>query len=325
MTASVRADRVDRAGLAGPAALVGVDGLRWLPNGQVVLSGPLYQLFAACDAAFTALADTWGAAPEEHPAMIDAVALRPVDYLDAFPHRATFAVCLDADEDNLREFRGGGGDDGGADGVRLTRTAPVREILTPAACYHLYLHHRGEHLPAATYLTTRNTCFRRGGQYEPLRRQWSFRMREIVCLGTREEVTGFLARTRLLVDALLRELGLPVEWVPATDPFFEPARTPRYLSQWLRPTRHEARFGDDVAIASVNLHEDRFGEAFGIGRAGRPAVSGCVAFGLERWLYAIIQRHGTDPGGWPDVAAAGRGALAAIAAVAADTGRVATP
>jgi seryl-tRNA synthetase len=314
-TAPVRTDRPGEA--AVPA------GLRWLPNGQVVLSGPLYRLFLDCDAAFTALADTWGAAPEEHPAMIDAAALQSVDYLDSFPHLATFAVCLDADEDNLRAFRAGPPLDPDGAGVRLTGTAPVREILTPAACYHLYLHHRDEQLPAATYLTTRNTCFRREAYYEPLRRQWSFRMREIVCLGTREEVIGFLTRTRVLVDALLRELGLPVEWVAATDPFFEPARNPRYLAQRLRPTKHEAQFGgsgaDGIAIASANLHEDHFGEAFGIGRAGRPAVSGCMAFGLERWLYAIVRAHGTDPAGWPDVAAAGRRALAAVAAAAAAT------
>jgi hypothetical protein len=259
--------------------MVGVAGLRWLPGGQVVLSGPLYRLFAACDAAFTALADTWGAAPEEHPATIDAAAFRSFG-------------CREADLD-------AGGD-----------------VLSPAACYHVYLHHRGEQLPAATFLTTRNTCYRRSERYEPLRRQRSFRTREIVCLGTREEVTGFLVRARLLVDTLLRELSLPVEWVTATGG---------------PPSRHEARFGEggdsddgsgeDLAIASVNLHEERFGEAFGIGRAGRPAVSGCVAFGLERWLYAIIRRHGSDPGRWPDVAAAVRRALAAVAA---GTGRAAT-
>jgi hypothetical protein len=35
-----------------------------------------------------------------------------------------------------------------------------------------------------------------------------------------------------------------------------------------------------------------------------------VAFGLERWLYALTDRHGPDPAGWPDVAAAAEHAAA---------------
>ena len=120
-------------------------------------------------------------------------------------------------------------------------------------------------------------------------------MREIVCLGTRSEVSGFLAQARDAVSLLLGELDLPVSWDVATDPFFQPAKNPKYVAQRLQPTKHEARFEGDLAIASVNLHEDHFGAAFGITRADRPAVSGCMAFGMERWVYAITRRYGPDP------------------------------
>lgn len=301
---------VDTATRLGPA------GLAWRPAGQAVLSGPLYRLATACDRAFALLAGAWDAEPEEHPAFLDAVTLQAVDYLASFPQLATFPVSLDADEANLAAFAGR--DPLDADGaVRLARTAPVREVLTPAACYHVYPHHRGERLDAARYVTLCATCFRRESRYEPLRRQWSFRMREVVCLGTRAEVTRFLARTRAAVDALLGELELPVTWEVATDPFFRPAANPRYLAQRLRPTKHEALFDGDLAIASVNLHEDHFGAAFGISRGDRPAVTGCVAFGVERWLYAITSSHGSDPAGWPDVPAAAVRALAALPGTAA--------
>jgi hypothetical protein len=282
-------------------------GLGWHGNGQATLTGPLYRLAANCDRAFAVLADACGAEPQAHPPLIDIGVLAEIDYLSSFPHLATFAVCLDADEANLKEFVARGPVD--ADGaVRLARTAPVTQILTPAACYPVYPHLRGEALAAARRLTVRATCFRREAHYEPLRRQWSFQMRELVCLGTRAEVVSFLAAGRDAVDALCRTLDLPITWEAATDPFFEPARHPGHLAQRLRPTKHEARLGGDLAIASVNLHEDHFGAAFGITRAGEAAVSGCVAFGVERWLYALTQRHGTDPAGWPDVTAAARAA-----------------
>lgn len=277
-------------------------GLRWDESGHSTLSGPLLGLAASCDDAFRSIASGWEAEPEEHPALLAADDLKPVDYLSSFPHLATFAVCLSPEEDNLREFAAAEPVD--ASGVvRSARLAPLRALLTPAACYHVYVHHRGEVLSAPRYVTTQNVCFRREAFYEPLRRQWSFRMREIVCIGTRDEVKEFLAATRSAADRLMAELDLPIRWEAATDPFFNPAASAQYLAQKLEPTKHEARYGD-LALASVNLHEDHFGHAYEITRDGRTVTTGCVAFGIERWLYALTDRWGVHPAGWPDVAAA---------------------
>jgi len=58
--------------------------------------------------------------------------------------------------------------------------------------------------------------------------------------------------------------------------------------------------GDTLAIASFNDHETFFGEAYGIRLAdGAPASTGCVAFGLERWLLAFLLAHGTVAARWP--------------------------
>lgn len=303
---------------AALAARLAPTGLAWQASGQATLAGALYRLARACDDAFLVLADLWHAEREEHPAMIAAAALQRVDYLTSFPQLATFPVSLDADEGNLRDFAARDPvDTGGL--VRLTEAAPVRDVLTPAACYHTYLLHQGEQLDAPRFITTRNTCFRRESHYQPLRRQRSFQMREIVCLGSRAEVRGFLSRARAAIDLLLRELDLPVRWEVATDPFFQPASNPQYLAQRLQPSKHEALFGGDLAISSVNLHEDHFGAAFAIGRGEQPATSGCVAFGIERWLYAIASTHGTDPADWPDPAALARRAASTL--LAADSRR----
>ena len=63
--------------------------------------------------------------------------------------------------------------------------------------------------------------------------------------------------------------------------------------------KHELVFGGDLALASTNFHRDFFGETFDIARDGAPAFSGCAAFGLERWLHALLAIHGADPGEWP--------------------------
>jgi seryl-tRNA synthetase len=276
-------------------------GLCWDPSGHAGLTGPLLELADDCDRAFQRLAGRWRAVEERHPAMLPARHLET--YLRAFPHQATFPVALDPADDNLADFADGPVVGSGGD-VTLTRRAPVSQVLTPAACYHLYVAHRGEALAAPQYLTTRNTCFRQERRYEPLRRQCSFSMREIVCLGTEEETAAFLEAGRGLVDRFAALIGLPFDWVAATDPFFRPGSNPAYLLQRVQPTKHEATYAGSLAIGSVNQHHDHFGAAFGITRRHAPAASACIAFGIERWLFALTDRYGTGAGGWPDLTAA---------------------
>jgi hypothetical protein len=309
-------------------------GAGWHESGQVSLSGPLLRLAAQADTAFGLLASLWDAEPERHPATLSAAVLGKTGYLRSFPHQATFAVGLDPAR--LDDFAADPGQD------PRPMLGPATEILTPAACYHLYPAHEGQALGGPLYLTTVNTCYRREREYLPLRRQWSFTMREIVCLGTQEEAARFACRTQAAANLLCELSGLPVEWRQATDPFFRPQENPAYLLQKLTPVKHEATYRGsderDLAIASVNLHFDHFGEAFGITRYGAAGISGgttppnppgkhagtsggttppnppgkhaahsaCVAFGIERWLFAITDAYGPHPEGWPDLTSLAR-------------------
>lgn len=272
-------------------------GLSWQDSGQSVLSGSLLALAERLDRCFAAMARSWGASDHRFPTFISAAELHRLDYFRSFPHLVTFPVCLDADEANLERFARAPVT--GAGELQLTATRPVREVLTPAACYHIYIHEQGRSLDRAHYYTTRNTCFRREQYHAPLRRQWGFTMREIVCVGALDEVKQFLADCRGQVEVLLAAAGLPVEWVAATDPFFQPSKSARYIAQRVNPTKTEAVFGGELAIASVNLHQDHFGHTFEISRRGTASFSGCVAFGIERWLYAIVATHGFDAARWP--------------------------
>jgi len=58
--------------------------------------------------------------------------------------------------------------------------------------------------------------------------------------------------------------------------------------------------GHDIALASINRHEDFFASAFRITLAnGGPAHSFCVAFGLERLTAAGLLTWGPDQAQWP--------------------------
>jgi seryl-tRNA synthetase len=275
-----------------------LEGHRWLPNGQSAFTGLALRLYERLDALFVSWADEVEAERGLYPTFLPAQALQRIDYFRSFPQLATFPCALHPSKENLDAFaKGPGLTESGA--LAPAEMAPVQDVLTPAACYHIYLELEGRKLERPHHATLRCTCFRREAYYAPLRRQWGFGMREIVCVGSADEVKDFLARYREKVATFMTASGLPIEWLAATDPFFNAAANPKFLAQKIDPVKTEMVFEGEVAIGSVNFHKNFFGEAFAIQRAGEPAFSGCVAFGLERWVYAIARTFGTDPAKWP--------------------------
>lgn len=268
-----------------------IPGLTWRANGQAAIAGELLALQRDLDRALRGLAARVHAEEVDVPPIFPAAALQRIDYFASFPHLATFACVHDEAPDNLKAFAGDPWDEAGQ-ALRLGALTPTRDVLTPAACYHVYLDRLGHRLEAPVHVTLCARCFRREAHYEPLRRQWSFNMREIVCLGTPEEVRAFLARHREVMQELAAALGLTVELAHATDPFFNPGASGKYLMQVVDPVKEELVFGGELAIGSLNYHRSTFGEAFDIQRDGAPAHTGCVAFGMERWLHALVHTHG---------------------------------
>ena len=266
-----------------------------MENGQSILSGALLKLYRRLDALFTGWAAEWNATEYLVPTFIPAVEMQKLDYFRSFPHLITFPVTLENEQENLQEF----GQRAHEKGVRLTKTAPIQDILTPAACYHFYILHQGQSLDQPRYLTTRATCFRKETHYSPLQRQWSFSMREIVCLGGIDDVQKFLSKVHDTVEHFTTSISLPVAWIEATDPFFNPSANPKYLSQVLDPVKTELLFDSRLAIGSINFHRNFFGETFRIQMQGKEAFSGCVAFGIERWMYAFLTHFGPDESSWP--------------------------
>jgi seryl-tRNA synthetase len=278
--------------------LSALSGYRWTENGQSTMSGGVFRLYSALDQMFQSWAKRVRAQEHHFPIFIQAKELNKLDYFKSFPHLISFPVFLDPSEENLRKFvEGQRIDEQGR--LCLTETAPIHDCLTPAACYHFYVTYQGQTFNEPRYLTTRANCFRRETHYIPLRRQWNFGMREIVCIGTAEEVKAFIQSYRDLLTEMFARFKLPVQWEVATDPFFDPTRNPKHLMQQLEPVKHEMIYEGELSIGSTNYHRNYFGDAFNIQRNGESAFSGCVAFGLERWVFAILNEYGSDEENWP--------------------------
>jgi seryl-tRNA synthetase len=274
-----------------------VPGHTWYAEGQGALTGAALALMRRLDGLFLELASACGAQDHVFPPFLPAAALDRIDYFESFPHLATFPVNLERSAANLEKFSCAAvGED---ERVRLTDVEAPAHVLTPSACYHFYRLFEGRRFGHPVYVTTQAQCFRREDHYVPLERQWAFAMREIVCIGTAREVEDFLATYRERVSALLGRLGLAASWERATDPFFNPTGNSKYVMQQLLPIKHELVFDGRLAIGSVNFHHDHFGRAFDMQRDGEALHSGCVAFGVERWVAAIARQFGADPAHWP--------------------------
>lgn len=184
---------------------------------------------------------------------------------------------------------------------------PVDIALCSSACHPLYgIVARAPLSAAGEVFEVQGICFR----HEPsahLERMQSFRQHEFVFVGppdgARAHRDGWMDRA----TTLLRDLGLDVAAEAATDPFF--GRAGRLLASGQRDRQLKFELvapvpdGRTAAIASVNLHEDHFGEAFGIFLDdGARAHSACIGFGLDRIALALLAAHGPDPARWaPEV------------------------
>lgn len=275
--------------------------LRWDESGQSGISGDLLDLFRALDRSIVNLSSEFTVKEHFFPALIPITELTKVDYLHSFPQHATFPVHMEASHENLKAFRAKPVVD---DVVQLTKLSPVKDILTPAACYHCYIHYQEQTLLTPLYLTTKCRCFRHEEYYKPLERQWDFSMREIVCIGSMDDIQSYINVMRTKTEQFIESIGLPISWDLATDAFFDPANSPKHLMQKLQPNKTEMVFDGQLAIGSVNLHRNYFGESFSITCGEEAAHSACVAFGLERWLAAILHHFGPNRSNWPTAALA---------------------
>ncbi|MGW4365654.1 hypothetical protein ACWEKT_08415 [Nocardia takedensis] len=234
-------------------------------EGLFSLDAAHLDLLDEVDRRITDWARTLGARPERHAELHTRRDLNSIGYFESFPHLAhRVGPVLDTD--------------------------PSEELyLTSAACYGVYFARVESGLVGEQVVTVRHTCRRRESEYRILRRQREFQMREVVVLGEAARVADLVEQGVVFMSALAAEYGIRAEPAIATDPFFR-KDDPRLTYQRVIPTKRELVDDTGLAIASVNLHRTFFGERCAITLpGGEPISSGCVAFGLERWVDAVLR------------------------------------
>lgn len=279
-------------------------------RGIFALGPMISRLIAWFEEHFVGLADSFGAAPYRFPTLIPASYLERVDYFSAFPHSLTFATHLRTDLDVIDHFaREASCGEGGELAAPPGSFAPVRALLSPAVCYHLYFSLADQPLPGEGVIATSvGNCFRHEAiNLTSLERLWNFTMREVIFVGSKEFVLDHRETARQRTAKFLGDIGLAYRVESANDPFFIGEFRKQVAFQSAFQLKYEIRarlpFKDStLAVGSYNYHQDFFGRRLNITLPdGSPTHTGCVAFGLERVAYAFLAQFGLDPRDWPDV------------------------
>lgn len=256
---------------------------------------------------FVALADSFQATPYRFPTLIPAEYMERVNYFRAFPHSLTFATHLRQDMDAIDHFAQHAACEHGVLNAPADSFAGVQALLSPAVCYHLYFALADKPLSNGQLAATAvGNCFR----YEAinltsLERLWNFTMREVIFVGPKEYVLDNREIARQRMQQVMAETGLAYRIESANDPFFIGEFRKQAAFQSAFQLKFEIRaslpFKDStLAVGSYNYHQDFFGRHLNITLPdGSPAHTGCVAFGLERIVFAFLAQYGFDQAAWP--------------------------
>lgn len=163
-------------------------------------------------------------------------------------------------------------------------------LLSPTCCYPVFAHLSGRALADGSLFTNKAYCFRSEDSYQVGERQMMFLMREFIYFhSSLESVTAWIQSVSREVCALLEKMGVFADFVPATDPFFNPADFKMKFQEEQR-LKHEFVV-DGLAVASVNLHMTSFCKACKITSSkGGPLYSACFGLGFDRLFGRLGNR-----------------------------------
>jgi seryl-tRNA synthetase len=266
--------------------------------------GALFEdIRARLDALVTAVTVDEAAESLRFPPLLPREQMESSGYLGSFPHLAGAVFAFDGNEDDARaQAERAAGHEDWSEFQKMTDL-----VLSPAACYPVYpaIGRRGPVPRGGLVIDTGAAwVFRHEPAEDPARLQM-FRMRELVRIGAPGEVLAWRDRARERALAVLVGLGLAATADRASDPFFGRGGRMLAANQRSNDLKYELLVPiagpEATAVVSVNYHQDHFAHAHGLVLAdGSPAHTGCIGFGEERIVLALLSAHGLDPERWPE-------------------------
>lgn len=200
------------------------------------------------------------------PAIINKNVLEKIGYFDSFPHQIIGIKPLTEQNkyDNM--------------------------LLTPSACLHFYPMFGEKQIDNGIFTTRARVYRNENKETDGQTRLIDFTVREIVVVGTIDDVMSKLNNIGNLIVEYGNSIGLNIKLEAASDPFY-PSRenTIKKKLQLVNKQKMEMIInlnGEKLSIGSINYHGFHFSKAFQFDR-NNTIVTGCIGVGLERWISSL--------------------------------------
>jgi len=276
-------------------------------RGLFVLQGQFLKLFQYFNEYWRKKALELGAVEQDNPAVWPAGLYRDINYIAEFPHQIILATPVKQHNADLTAMAQKYAKKKAFAHIDITEhMAPSEFGLQNAVCDTCYYVMRGKRAFENTLFTTYNKVFRNEcSETNSLDRLTSFSVRDIMFVGDQKFV--MLQRQKMieLTIEFLDWLDLDSSIAAANDPFFTDESMIKAVYQNASELKYEllAKLpfsGKELAVGSINLHQDFFGQAFDITLPdGGYVWSGCLGIGFERIVYALYAQYGTEADSWP--------------------------
>ncbi len=271
-------------------------------DGVIGLSKDAIKLYEFFDNKFKDIAMSIGAKEERYPVLLPLNTISNTGYLKTSPQYSMFCCNAKEDFEELTQL-----DKVCKNGEQIKeKISDPKFTLSPAACFHTYEHLRNQEIDREKIITFNQSVFRNEGRFNwgDFGRLRDYHVREIVFVGSADFVRKSRESVVSLSIKFLNEIGLNASLNVAYDPFVIPKMQKFKTIQVQERNKYELQVYYDenksLAVASFNLHGDAFTLPFNIKVKGVDnAVTGCVGFGIERWVLAFIMQYGLDSSTWP--------------------------
>lgn len=271
-------------------------------QGNLAMSGVAEFLFRFFDEKFEHIALRHNAYRKIYPALLPMDAYQKTGYLKRSPQYAIFCCNTFEDFHKLERLNSYIRNGNVSDMLKEPQFA-----LSPSACFHTYLEYENQNLCQNSLFTFCQNVFRNEGRFNftEIGRLMDYHVREMVMIGSDDYVACLRHQIMNEVIELLKNWKLCCEIVVASDPFIMPKAQKLKKIQCAEKTKYELRINcsstHKISVASFNLHEHAFTQTFGIRVDEQEStVTGCIGFGIERWVVAFLSQFGSKPESWPE-------------------------
>lgn len=285
--------------------------IRQLDAGVFIFREPFTTLVRFLDdSIIRKIANRFGARHEYYPVVIEGNTLNKTNHFTSFPEHIQFVMHLREDLSVIEAFsdevKASGGWRQDLDVNWNEAAAKPKYMINPATCYHCYEGLQDEHLESDGVIVTAVSKVHRyeSKNHRDFGRLLDFTMREVIFVGKPDFVKQNRLKSIEMLQQLVAEWELDCYLENANDPFFTSDFEVKAAFQRQQEMKYELRMtipylDKTISVSSSNFHSNAFGTAFNITAGKRPAVTGCLAFGLERFILAFLSQYGLEEAGWP--------------------------